>query len=224
MTLTKRALSELISDSVGAHLFGPAAVASLAEFSCRHDLDSSPIDSNGYPPWRYRLRKISEYVPINLNLTSRVLWHRQLFRYIQWTQQWKVIINDTSDVAVIAANPQSAEAYRIVDTHWAAIWHNVLQQLPSHLRASYDIRLRYRIVGELIDRIGRGIPPNEYGCWPHSSPALIPDIWNAAWACKVTRSTASPEEYNENLRMLFHLTLKAIEASHIHRTFGPTIL
>jgi hypothetical protein len=223
MTLTKRALSELISDAVGAHLFGPAAVASLAEFSCRHDLDSSPAASNGYPPWRYRLRKISQYSAIDLNLVCRALWHRQLFRYIQWTQKWKAITNETSDLAVIAANPRSAEAYRIVETHWDTIWKNVLKQLPPGLRSKYDIRSRYRIVGDLIDRVGRGVPPNEYGRWPDSNAALIPDIWNASWACKVTRSASSPTEYDENLRILFHLTLKAIEASHIHRIFGPNI-
>ena len=223
MTLTKRALSELISDAVGAHLFGPAAVASLAEFSCRHDLDSSPAESNGYPPWRYRLRKISHYSDMNLNLASRLLWHRQLFRYIQWTQEWKALTKETSDLLVIAAKPQSAEAYRIVETHWDTIWNSVLQQLPPHLRAGYDIRSRYVIVGDLIDRIGRGIPPNEYGRWPDSNPALIADIWNASWASKVTRSSSSQVGYDENLRMLYHLTLKAIEASYIHRSFGPTI-
>ncbi len=223
MLLTQRAFSEFISDAVGVHIFGPAALASLAEFSCRYSLDEDPAESNGYPPWRLRLRRIGGGLTVKMTAISRLVWHRKLVRFMQWTRQWEALTKVTSDQVVIASDPRCAEAYRIVDTHWRDVWQKVLEQLPLSLRAPYDLASRHDAVGNLIDRIGRGLPPNEYGRWPNMQTALIADIWNAAWACKVTRTVSSADEYDDHLRMLFHLTLKAIEASHIQRTFGNNI-
>jgi len=220
MMLTKRAFSEFISDAVGMHLFGPAAFASLAEFSCRYELDHNPAESNGYPPWRYRLRRIGNGSVVPITLGSRILWHRKLVRYIQWNRQWEALTKDTTDQTVIASDHGCQEAYRVVEVHWPDVWRDVLQQLDPALRVPYDITSRYAAVGALIDRIGRGLPPNEYGRWPDMQPALIADIWNAAWACKVTRSISSADDYEDHLRVLFQLTLKAIEASHVQMTFG----
>jgi len=223
MMLTKRAFSESISDAVGVHLFGPAALASLAELSCQFDLDDNPAKSDGYPPWRYRLRRILDGSTVDITLGSRILWHRKLVRYIQWNRRWEALVRDDSDKKVIASDRYCREAYRVFEGHWPSVWQAVLQQLPDELRVPYDLGSRHAIVGDLIERIGRGVPPNEYGRWPDCQPAQIADIWNAAWACKVTHPPSSSEEDEEYLRVLFQLTLKAIEASYVQTDFAKNL-
>lgn len=84
---------------------------------------------------------------------------------------------------------------------------------------------RHQIVGELIDRIDRGVPPNETGIWPDTQPATMADIWNAAWSCKVERFAKTVEpDFDDYLETIFLLTLKAVETSYVHRTFGPRVI
>ncbi len=224
MHLARATLKELISDAVGAHLFGPAALASLGEFSCHNILDANPLQCRGYPPWRYRLRAISKAVVPSLKKADKTAWQDILTTYARWIEEWAEISKPKNDHKIIDADMRSKEAYALVEANWARIWRQVLSQLPKDLQKPYRLQSRYHLVRELIERLEGGIPPNETGIWPDTEPAQLADIWNAAWACKIyhfkNTSEASLDEY---LTKLFQLTLKAFEASYVHSQYQPLL-
>lgn len=62
-TFWRRALEELLSDAVGAILFGPAALFSTLDMALQDGYDIRPEkETNYYPPWRYRLRRVLQIV------------------------------------------------------------------------------------------------------------------------------------------------------------------
>jgi hypothetical protein len=225
LTLTRKALKELISDAVGVHLLGPAALASLCEFSCRFDMDAHPIECGGYPPWRYRLRKMSEILLTGLNAVTTTGWHSALRNYLEWFQGWqKMLAESNDDRDAINNDVRSRKAYELLERKYESIRTEVLGQLPPSRQPPYNMATRYQEIGELIERIELGVPPNETGTWPNTTPAHMADIWNAAWSCKIYRFIEKKDaQFNEYLDMLFRLTLKAIESSYVHRTFGPLV-
>jgi hypothetical protein len=55
----ERGLEELLSDIVGAILFGPAAIYASLDLAVQQGLDFEPSSHNSfYPPWRMRIREI----------------------------------------------------------------------------------------------------------------------------------------------------------------------
>ena len=224
LTLARNSLKELISDAVGAHLFGPAALASMAEFSSRFDLDANPTECGGYPPWRYRLREVSTHVVPNLLAAVQPDWHVASTTFVEWLGEWHKLGADDADRVKIESDVRSRMAYQLIEKHWARIRHEVLARLPEELQAPYALHERQVVVGELIDRIKQWVPPNETGIWPDVTPASMADIWNAAWSCKVHefRQNSGPD-FDDYLEVLFQLTLKAVEASYVQTTFGGSI-
>jgi hypothetical protein len=220
MHLTQKAFKELISDSVGAHLFGPATLASLGEFSCHNKFDAGPLQSRGYPPWRYRLRLIVQAVMPSIKKAKTREWHPTLRRYAAWLKHWEHLTTDKTDIKRINEDVRTREAYELVQEKWPNVWKQVLATLPKNVKAPYRLPDRHKHVGELIDRLKRDIPPNETGTWPDTQPASLADIWNAAWAFKIAKFTKSSAYDDDYLATLFQLTLKAIEASYVHSTFG----
>lgn len=224
MHLAKSALKELISDAVGAHLFGPATLASLAEFSCHKELDVNPIHSSGgYPPWRYRLRMIAKAVVPSIARADKANWSKTLSQYVTWVTGWHDALKPKLDGKTIDAEIKTREAYALVKANWSEIWRQVLRQLPPRVRAPYRLAKRATILEELIDRMDRGIPPNEVGTWPNNHAAPLADIWNAAWACKIAAFQEGREDFDDYLETVFQLTLKAMEASYVQSSFGPDL-
>ena len=228
LTVTRNSLKELISDAVGAHLLGPAALASLAEFSSRFDLDRNPVNEGGYPPWRYRLRNIADMVVPGIVAAKKKNWHDALVAYSDWLESWRDLTIATPDRTTINSDIRSRKAYELFESRWDEIRQEALGYLLHDPKVShtlpYALQDHHEIVGELIDRINLGVPPNETGIWPNTETAAMADIWNAAWACKVQRfaKTKGPE-FDDDLENIFHLTLKAVEASYVQTTFGARI-
>jgi hypothetical protein len=224
MDLAQASFKEIISDCIGAHLFGPAALACLAEFSSRVELDESPITCNGYPPWRYRLRMVLESVLPSIDTLSSTNCSPILFGFCEWLKEWKSITAATSDAVIIGSDIRSKEAYNLVETHWPTIKQQVIQQLPQFAQDPYSLRQRLGVVEESIQRIEHNVPPNEVGDWPKLSPTPLADIWNAAWACKTYQFTRlNTDEFVAYSENLFRLALKAIEASYVHTTFAQQL-
>jgi hypothetical protein len=224
LSLTRQSLKELVSDAVGAHFLGPAALASLCEFSSRFSLDENPVDGGGYPPWRYRLRMLSEMVLPDLKAGMADNWHPSLRACVDWLTEWQKITESNADRIAIESDVRSRKAYELIEADYTTICADVIKQLREELQVPYTLTARLGEIGELIDRIELGVPPNETGVWPNMTPAEVPDIWNAAWACKVSRFRSSTgAEFDEILNMLLRLTLKAMEASYVHSTFRPLI-
>lgn len=222
--LTRQSLKELISDAVGAHFLGPAALASLCEFSCRFDLDENPVEGGGYPPWRFRLRKLGKIVLPTLKDAPTDQWNPSLRKYVAWLGDWEQITDSDADAVAIKSDVRSRKAYELLEENYETIRAQVVGQLRPELQVPYALDARFGDIGELIERIDLGVPPNETGIWPNTIPADMADIWNAAWASKVSRfAENSGSEFDEYLNMLFQLTLKAIEASYVHTSFGPLL-
>jgi hypothetical protein len=211
-------LKELISDTVGAHFFGPAALASLTEFSVRFGLDVNPLQCGNYPPWRYRIRLVSQAIQEDL---SGIDYPDQLRAYINALEAAKELGASFEDENAINADIRTLEAYGVIKRHWDTIRKGVLDQLPAESKHPYSLRSRMAVVKELVDRMNNGIPPNEYGMWPNVSAASVQDIWNASWAASYLflrrPNWGSPDDYNH----LFRLSLKGIESSFVHTNFGP---
>ncbi len=224
MHLARTAFKELICDAVGVHLFGPATLASLAEFSCHRVPDASPLQTGGYPPWRYRLRMISNTVIKDIITADTADWHHTLAGYVSWIQEWHELLKSESDKAILESSVRTKEAYRMVEQHWSTVWSQVVTDLPDTVRKPYKLTSNRMVVEELIERLRHGIPPNETGSWPTNHPASLADIWNAAWACKIQHFRGEKGEIlDEHVETLSHLTLKAIEASYVQKTFGPRL-
>lgn len=224
LSLTRQSLKELISDAVGAHFLGPAAFASLSEFSCRFDLDENPVDGGYYPPWRFRLRKLAQIILPEVIAATTDKWNPALLDYITWLKEWQKVTDSDADLISIQSDVRSRKAYELLEANYSTICAQVIGQLRPELQIPFTLTARFQEIGELIERIELGVPPNETGLWPETAPAEMPDIWNAAWACKVSRFTKNNgPEFDEYLTMLFQLALKAIEASYVHSTFGPLL-
>ena len=58
-----RGLEELLSDIVGAILFGPAAIFACLELAIQQGIDIMPSENNSfYPPWRMRIREVLKII------------------------------------------------------------------------------------------------------------------------------------------------------------------
>jgi len=228
MEFAQSGLKELISDFVGAHLLGPAALACLGAYSVRSDLDMNPCQCGRYPPWRMRLRKMSEVVAGDLIeeklFASHAQWRTKILPYVHFLQQVNGLTSSSDDKIEIDADIRTRLAYQFIQHHWILVRKEVISLLPKESQAPYQLKNRLGIIHELVLRLNQGIPPNETGTWPDTDPASLPDIWNAAWAFSRLRldedeKWGTPNNFDD----LFRLTLKAIEASYVHSTFGPEL-
>lgn len=226
MDLARFGLKELISDCVGAHLLGPAALASLSDFSSRFELDANPRACGYYPPWRFRLRKISEALSgdfLRTDLFQGISRASLMEPYIRFLKKTMDLTVDKSDQAEIESDIRTREAYALIERQWPSVAERVIRQLPAPSQKRYKLKDRVAVVTELVLRLQNGIPPNETGTWPNSAPAPLADIWNGAWAfkclCCERPEWGSPDDYED----IFRLVLKGIESSYVHSTFGPRL-
>lgn len=219
--LAESGLKELISDAIGAHLFGPATLASLVEFSSRFVMDASPLHCNGYPPWRYRLRLAIECIVPDIKDALKMSPPPILKMYGDWCEDWSKETIPTPDQTAIDSDIRTQEAYGLIKTNWQTIKNQVVSLLPQDRQQPYLISKRLDALGELANRISHNIPPNETGTWPTYTAASLADVWNASWAYKIYQfKNVSEPDYSESLETLFLLTLKAIEASFVRSTFA----
>jgi len=115
--LTQSGFKELISDFIGAHLLGPAALACLGEFSTRYELDANPCDCGRYPPWRMRLRKIAEVVGEDLAendcCPSGSEHHALVAPYLRFLGKVQLLGSAKSDLPAIESDIRTREAYKV---------------------------------------------------------------------------------------------------------------
>jgi hypothetical protein len=223
-------LRELLCDAVGVHLFGPAAMASLAEHASRFALDTSPLEADGYPPWRCRLRMMSAALglgPDEANGSQMMELRRdiaegahELKPFIDWLQATSRVCEIESDRAVTQADVRSREAQGLIDSHWDSIRADLLAKLPRESSEPYSLRGRLGVIADLVGRLRQGIPPNEHGTWPKVETPSLADIWNAAWACKMCRLEREDWGSPDDCERDFRLVLKAIESVFVQENHG----
>lgn len=231
--VARRAFEELAADYVAVHLLGPAAFAALAEFAARKDLDAKPLASEDYPPWRFRLRWMAAQLKPDLDMLASSGTTNEdadsqpvtlLQPFLLWLRQTIEVAETEADTRILNREPVTREAFVIVEKRRASILSKAQELMPEPYHSPYRLSERLPAIHDLVLKMRSGIPPNEAGTWPNTSPADIRDILSAGWAYKYLQIAEDPAwATSENLSAMFRLMLKGIEASHVHARYGPLI-
>ena len=134
MEAAKQGLTEIICDAIGAHLFGPAALAAAVEFSAPLSIDESPLTCDMYPPWRYRIRlmvqsceeDLAEHKDKSFKYPGPVIepfWN--------WLGETIHLVQSTEDRQSLNSAITTREAYRVIEANWQRIHMEALQLLPA---------------------------------------------------------------------------------------------
>jgi len=220
-TVARQGLEELLCDAVGIHLLGPAALAAFIEYSVGLGMDESPLEFDYYPPWRYRLRLMSDACHKDLNDdTEHSYSGTVLVPLIAWLRNVRQLTADVTDKDMLQQDKVTSEAYRVVEKYWDQARTAVLNDLPDHSKQPYLLSMRSDTVQKLVERLQNKIPPNEVG---HNRPASLEDILNAGWAYKAIMlkqgEWTNIDEWETTLRLL----LKGIETGFVQQRFAKKI-
>ena len=217
MSVARRGFIELLCDLVGAHLFGPSVLASSMEYSALFTMDVSPLESEYYPPWRYRIRKIVEFCKPDLDGHAGTGYPSDaMLPFIEWLKVGEQLASVKKDEAILESNIVTAEAYKFIQSNWDDAAKKIISMLQGELTNPYRLHQRHVIVDKLIGRLKDGIPPNEADILS-DQPALLQDILCAAWAHKIYGITQDSNwGTNNEYDLLYRLVLKACESSFIH--------
>ncbi|MBI4679992.1 MAG: hypothetical protein HY753_01965 [Nitrospirae bacterium] len=226
-TAWKRALEELLSDIVGAFLFGPASLFSTFEFSMQFTMDQLPGEMNNYyPPWRLRLRKIQEII----EHPDHFLPLPNKFKFLDSTvkkvssryELIKEFTGNDTDLKVINGSPLLSIVYREVDKSFITIKDKIYNELHE-LEMVITPDLLYKKLPYLVERIDFEIPPNAYEPSINDrEPSKLVEIINASWFHKLSWKDdifSVEGEFNKNMisvrDKMNRLTLKAVEFAEL---------
>jgi hypothetical protein len=230
----RRGLEEILSDIVGALLFGPAMLFSALEIAIQGDIDCKPSPENYfYPPWRLRLREIlnvildksQEFFPlpksifVSEELIDSINKRFEIIKDITQNENDKTTIQDDSILKI---------AYREIDKNVTKATKLFKEQLKNKIIKSSDL---YRKLPHLIERIDNGIPPNACeNSINEREPTTIVEIINAAWFHKIAwkddifdKDGSFNKDICKKRDIMNRLTLKAIEYADIEKEYRNEI-
>lgn len=225
MKMAQQGLVELLCDRIGVHIFGPSALASAMEFAALFALDISPLQAGNYPPWRYRIRKMTEFCDLDIQDKQTAIGYPNatLKPFVDWLSIGKKLAASTSDYDALKQSIVTTEAYNFIENQWADACAAVIDTLPPELSEPYYLHGRYVVVSDLVSRISDGIPPNE-STSNRGRPASLADILCSAWAYTIMRSTSDPKwGDDDDYSSLNRLILKACESSYVVSELGERI-
>ena len=233
----KRALQELLSDVVGAILFGPAALFSTFEMAISRGFDEAPSPANDYyAPWRMRLRVVTEtlervspgFFPIPKAMFREGDVTPKVNTLDAHYAKIKAEIAKTDDVAAIKRSPITDLCYQELPRY--------IDEGTSYLLTQGGLQrfaLRPEALAEkgphLVERLASGLPPNAVEVDVlNPQPVTMAEIINAAWYYRLTCDGGPPigpdgsvdESRLKTRRNTNLLTLKAIEYSDLARQFA----
>ncbi len=223
----RRALEELLSDSAGVLLFGPAALFSTLDLAMQTSLDVVPsADTDYYPPWRMRLRHGLEL------LDHQGGWFPIPDDLFKGDTERARRVNDRVSLIRDLAAKQS-DRFEISKSRLAHLVYREVAAMVSagnlfltntkglgHQQAT-AVEL-YPRLPSLIERLDYNIPPNaiEDAIDPEQI-ATFAEILNAAWFKKLSLPSFDPVTGQfdpvgvETRNLMNNLTLKAIEFAHL---------
>lgn len=244
----ERAIEELLSDVVGAILFGPAALFSTFDIAIQSGFDLRPSERNEYyPPWRTRIREVLGVVTAK---TGRLLSvTTDLFRMaaplslskraesIGLTREARAkIVNDRlttirevaadrADEKVINRDPYAKIAYAALRSYIDRGAERITSVLGRRVVNDKQLAERLPI---LIERLDAGVPPNAENDFPsqRSSKVSLVDVLNSAWYHKASLAIGAESAEDQNLfehvrSQRNRLTLKAIEFTNLAEEHPP---
>jgi hypothetical protein len=222
----RRGLEELISDAVGAYIFGPSALFASFSIFGQAPLDSVATRPLYYPPSRQRLRLILKIVdeqgqiaaldgiqspaslPTLKQSTAAVLDHL------------RAISNSNSDQVAVQKEPMARIAYEwIAETLPDALTHAMVRTQNSAYSAA---SLSSEVQG-LLERLAVDVPPNEIGTWPNLTPVDWRSGLLAAWLltfCQQTDAASTPQERRDRVRTTKRVALKGIEYALLQNQYA----
>ena len=228
----RRGLEELLSDTVGTILFGPALLFSIFEITNQDltGLDKIPgTDNNFYPSWRMRLRNILEalrtfgFYPLPSDEGLEPV--KDVINAVN--QRFKVIediVKDTKDKTSISEDSILKIAYDEIECDVSKARDYYKNDSEKLFGKTFNL---YKDLPDLINRISFEIPPN--ACEKSTDdrrPSKIIEILNAAWFSRLAwedRLFSRDGQFNDKLcekrDIMNRLTLKALEYSDIEVDF-----
>lgn len=233
--IAKRLYDELLSDVVGAIIFGPAMLFSMYEFSQQFEIDSIPQEKNQfYPSWKTRLRiiynSIIKFIPSFHSYSTQVEGHLYFDINIKnKLERIEDIVNEKSDETKIKDYDELT--FRIYSQVIYVIENHLLTKLLAELdRTSLNEKDFFSRIHKLSKRLENGIPPNTTNDLDINSCAKLYEIINAAWK---SRLSWEPKIFDENgnfdekyvleRKKLNQLTLKAIEYANLTKEYNKFI-
>lgn len=209
LEIRKRAIQELVSDVVGALIFGPSALFAMYELLWDGSWDSPPTGDEWYPPSRLRMRVMLQVLDERGSLKSLLSCSGECVKkYLPamdaFVQHAREIVATTSDDAAINDKAHNRIAYEWVLKSSLPLALEFVKRECKLL--GYDEATAYGQLDEMIARLELGVPPNEVGA-PLSPVTVDPrSPLLAAWIYKMRGIDAASDE---------PLSLKHVEKLHL---------
>ncbi|MBI3095548.1 MAG: hypothetical protein HYY97_11825 [Rhodocyclales bacterium] len=216
LQVRKRALEELISDSVGIFLFGPSAFFALFELLWGGGWDNPPVRDEWYPPSRFRLRNMLRQIDdfhLNENfdqLKESAETQKYIAAVLAYVDEGRRIAAETSDQNAIDANPLMKIAYDwMLESLDAAISFSK----DKTSAVAFELTPAIQQLPELIQRLEFGIPPNEVGDPLQPTVVDYRSSLLAAWMYKLcgTRNSKGEILSSKDIAEMNTQTLRAVE-------------
>jgi len=230
--LRQAALTELLSDTISAHVFGPSVLFALYEIaSLSESIDKISFDM--HPPWRLRIDHMLDTLDdlgfVNKQSFSLSCWPetaspalREVKSEIdRWLGRLEPIVSDWRDRVEVNKEPSSSSAYisayrKLADLRKFAAGY--------FLYPPYSQDMFRKEVPMLLERLQMDLPPNQIEQHlTQTRDVSLASILASVWLYKLTSLPSlferDPEGYAKRVHTLNRLTLKAIELSEVKREY-----
>ena len=215
-TIIKKWLDEIVSDTIGIYLFGPAFLFAISEFM----LSSQNIDkySKTHPPTFLRLKNL-------MSLMDELGFEKGLADYpgvIERTKFYKAISNKTfqshEDTLTIIKN-------MILEKSIIGLFEEAKNGVKTKLKLPAETICDFTDIKEAVSSFRNLITGNEILDGDNSRPIDPVNILNAAWIVRINfmeelYNLLSKTERTEVRNILDDLTLKSLELQEFHSKMG----
>lgn len=215
--LRKRALEELISDTVGVYLFGPSALFAGYEVLMWNNLNVVPSpQTEGYPPGRMRIRvsmeaaKSEGYIGAIRDLTADTAVGATFSHATALLDHLESLASDTSDEQLIKTFPIARIAYDWIAATLPSAQAFTRSAVGDALYGESTIRNE---VPRLVERLKQGLPPNEIGNSLNPTAVDERSAVLAGWLVSLEASQVGidPDQATAELSRLNEKALRGLE-------------
>lgn len=225
LKLRTRGLQELISDCVGALLFGFSAIFAAYDVLTVNGIDALPDDRYMYPPRRFRLRlqyKIADKAGHVRAIKSLRGVNRALARTTtKFMNHLEDLIHGDHDLKELKTDHVIEIAYDWISETLDGAIEFAIREVGNLAFAVNQVEDE---VPELIKRIDLGLPPNEIGRPPAAHPVDWRSAILAAWLYRLHGKKLGGNDRGRpmtasDLDNLNRHTLKAVEYTTLQKRY-----
>ena len=207
-------MAEIISDFVGAIVFGPSALLSTFVFSLKFGYDDPSGIEHGYFPWRFRLYFLSKI----LNIFHTYNFPASFSGVKDWLTQINQLTNGYDYIGFLSNQTKYAFTsflFELIDTDTKAISDELVHLVPA---PHYSDVSNPSLQVEAANRLKNGIIPN---CLISDDLQEMPvgfiNIIVGTWLFLCEHPLDDVCKFNEISRTANLLSLKGIELSHLQQ-------